>query len=145
MTHDIQVNYYIHANKWQSLEKLLKSEKGFIHSKGGRCFSHPNFLSSDLTQYSSVLSKTCWAVYQASLTKSFKELPEEERDAARNVILELRRLYTETETMLAACPTVPYLVTRTYDLLDKLFDGYTPTARLEKLVLGRLQEVNENN
>ena len=56
MTHDIQINHYIHANKWESLEKLLKSENGFIHSMGGRFCSHLNFLRVDhlsgLTEYS---------------------------------------------------------------------------------------------
>jgi len=125
-------------NNWKTLELFLKNQRGYIDNTfGGRYIFDADMNINDRSD----INKICWRIFDASQrnkTEEFKQLPNDERLAARNVIKELRRLYDETETALSKSSCVSSIATRVYDLCELRHDGFQPIDRLEDVVLYEL-------
>jgi hypothetical protein len=139
MSHDAQIQNYISQNQWSKLETFLQLEKGFIDPRlGGRYFGG-NHIEIDGC---SDLDRTCWKVFEASFNGTMRSAPANELSAIKNVIGELKRLYTETETRLSQSSQTAWAMTRFYDKLQEcLDDGYSPIERLEKKLIPYLDSV----
>ncbi len=111
---------YVDQNNWVGLETIFNSARGYIGEWGGRYCSHQ-------TEGSIYLEHICWRIFRQDCATPLKELPTEQRRAANNVLIQLRRIYDETETQrqLKGHCSFASVTTKLYDFCNQIrHDGY---------------------
>jgi hypothetical protein len=106
-SNDTMVAKYISQGNWVALESVLSSGKGQVGKWGGR-------YCSQIPDGPLYLEQICWRIFDRDNNDYFKKLSDEQHQAARNVLVQLRRIYDDTEKHLKNC-SFSTVATRIYD------------------------------